>query len=80
MCSPPLRDAKTVAFRGIERQRPDRVEIQAAGARLHIAPVAADVKHVNEAKRGELFDLISQLALAGADRERGTVLFPRVAD
>ena len=71
----------SVAARGVERHRPHRVRGRdGPGRRLHVAPVAADVEDVHEGQARERLDRVLQACLAAPHGQRGTVLFPGVAD
>ena len=44
----PKGNAQALAAGGVQRQTPDRIQIEAAGSRLHVAPIAANIQDVDE--------------------------------
>ena len=73
-------EAAAARPRGLAREREHRVQVEAAGAALHVAPVAADVEEVRERQRGHRRDLALERRAALARGERGPALLERVAD
>ena len=72
-------DALFVAPRRVEGQAPDGRQIEAPEPPLHVAPVAADVEHVDERQAGHALDVLLERLASGARGERRTGLFPGVA-
>src|SRR5436309_3210550 len=49
---------QALGFCRIECQLPDWVEIESSRPRLHVAPVAADIEHIDEGEARHLFDVL----------------------
>jgi hypothetical protein len=75
----PKSDTQALAPGRVERQSPDRIQIEAAGPRLHVAPIAANVQDIDEWQAGDLFDMLLQSFSAGASRKGRPTFFPAVS-
>ena len=54
----PKGDTQAATLRCVKCQIPDRIEIQAAGLFLHIAPIAPDVEHIDKGQAREFLDVL----------------------
>jgi hypothetical protein len=64
----------------IQCQLPDRIEIQAAGLFLHVAPVATDIEDIDKGQAREFVDALFEGFAPCARGKRGTVFLPRISD
>src|SRR5690349_429177 len=52
------RDAQALALGCVHRQGPNRIEVEAARTRLYVAPVAPNVKNVDEGQTRDFFYML----------------------
>ena len=72
------RDPKAVAFRSIESQTPHRIEVESAGPLLHVAPVAANIEHIDKRKAGHLLHVVFQGLAAFSHGDGRTFFLPGI--
>src|SRR3984885_15387232 len=74
------RDAQAFALGRVHRQRPNRIEIEPSRARLHVAPIAANVENIHEWQAGDLLHVLLECFPSRPRGQRRPTFLPAVAD
>src|SRR3984885_654989 len=74
------RDAQAFALGRGHRQSPSRIEVEPSRARLHVAPIAANVENIHERQARDLLHVLLQCFPARPRGQRRPTLLPAVAD